>query len=175
MLVGPHSTGKAQIIKEFAGNIGQFVYEIDCKSFYSRPNLKHLINAGIMFGSWIIFKNLEQLGDDMLCYLAFCIQEISDAKKANKLTLWHEGNEITISKKSSYFATSSTPTGVLNSGAFKKVFRAMQYDEPQIYQIIETRLYVHGFDRAIEISRKIGYLISFCREGLNDKAYTFNL
>jgi len=54
-----------------------------------------------MFGSWIIFKNLEQLSDDMLSYLAYCIQEISDAKKAEKLTIYHEGNEITISKKSS--------------------------------------------------------------------------
>jgi hypothetical protein len=101
MLIGPHATGKATIIKEFASNIGQFIYEIDCKSFYTNTNLKHLINAGIMFGSWIIFKNLEQLSDDMLSYLAYCIQDISDAKKAEKLTIYHEGNEITISKKSS--------------------------------------------------------------------------
>lgn len=70
MMIGPHVSGKSTMIKEFACNIGQFVYEIDCKSFYTSINLKHLINAGIMFGSWIIFKNLEQLSGDMLSYLA---------------------------------------------------------------------------------------------------------
>jgi len=88
------------MIFDMGSMFGYYTYEVECKSFFKLSNIKHIISAGILFNTWIIFRNIENLTIDIIMYLSFAIKEIANTKNANKKTIHFDKNEFFLSYKS---------------------------------------------------------------------------
>jgi len=144
---GASAVGKTETIKELARMLAINFVSINCTTHIEHQTIVKFLQGVTSTGSWCCLEEFNRLNTNLLSILSMQLTEILEGLKAKRNTFTFFGMEGVRLIDSMYVNATINP-GRCNPipKNLKNMFRTFYMMVPDMVQIVEQRLFSHGFN-----------------------------